>query len=144
MSSDLPAPNDHRFPPSARLHTRREYGRVFYRQQKASARHLVLLLTPRQGKSEAQRPRLGIMVSTKVHKRAVRRHQLKRWVREWFRTTGQHHCPGHDMVVLFRSDPPADGHHRLIHELDHLLRKALAATPQPGSGRPRKKKGRVG
>ena len=69
------------------------------------------------------------MVSTKVHKRAVRRHQLKRWVREWFRREAKPLAEGFDVVVLFRSDPPQDGHAYVTKELRRLLNKAIKAEP---------------
>ena len=141
MSEVPQPPPDQSFPPTQRLHTRGDYGRVFYRQQKAAGRHLVVLLSPRHKKAP-QAARLGIMVSTKVHKRAVRRHQLKRWVREWFRRNGKEPAFGYDMVVLFRSDPPQDGHQFIDKELTRLLRKALQAQPEPDKGRGRKKRGK--
>ena len=125
------------FPPSRRLHTRGDYGRVFHRQQKAVGKYLVLLCAPRRKKAPSE-SRLGIMVSTKVHKRAVRRHQLKRWVREWFRCGGHIPAQGHDIVVLFRADFPTDGHDVLVKELDRLLKKVLHA--KPGQAKRRQKK----
>ncbi len=125
---------DHAFPPGARLHDNRDYSRVMHRQQKAAGRHVVVLLRPRD-RREPDRPRVGIMVSTKVAKRAVRRHQLKRWVREWFRTIAAPQLPAVDVVVLFRSDPPAAAHAAFIDELEHALTKAVAAKPQPDQRR---------
>jgi ribonuclease P protein component len=138
------APHLLAFPPAARLHTGRDYGRVFYQQQKAGGRWAVLLLAPRSRKG-ARRARLGIMVNAKTGRTAVRRHQLKRWVREWFRTAAQERLAGHDAVVLFRADPPEDAHAAVVEELERLLPKALAAQPQPGSGKgPRKGRGQGG
>ena len=115
------------FPPAARLHDARDYNRVFNRQQKAAGRWSVLLLRP-HGRPAS---RLGIMVSTKVAKRAVRRHQLKRWVRELFRTRLRPLLPGCDCVVLLRADPTgADDHRQLDAELLRLAPLALAARPQ--------------
>lgn len=123
------------FPPTMRFHHGRDFGRVFHRQQKAAGRWVVVLVAPRRHGP----PRLGIMVSTKVAKAAVRRHQLKRWVRELFRLRLVPLLGGHDLVVLFRSDPPEDGHRRLDDEILALLPKALAGAAQPrgGSGRRR-------
>ena len=135
-------PKAYCFPPSQRLHNSRDYGRVFYRQQKGAGRHTVILVSPRP-KHLPQAARLGIMVSTKVHKRAVRRHQLKRWVREWFRCGAKELALGYDVVVLFRSNPPSDGHAALGVELNRLLAKALAAVAAPGSGNGRRKGGKA-
>lgn len=125
---------DQSFPATARLHDRRDYGRVFHRQQKAAGRHAVLLVAPRP-KRGPQRSRLGVMVSLKVDKRAVERHRIKRWVREHFRTAWQHRVHGHDLVVLMRRCPPAERHPEFDRELDRLLERAMRASPAPGTGR---------
>ena len=132
------------FGPAHRLHSNRDYGRVFHRQQKAAGRHtglvvswgislwvLVVLLMPRARKA-AQQARLGIMVGAKAVKTAVRRHQLKRWVRELFRTRLKSSLAGHDCVVLFRSNPPEEAHTQLDEEISGLVAKALTAQAQPG------------
>jgi ribonuclease P protein component len=72
------------------------------------------------------------MVGAKAVKTAVRRHQLKRWVRELFRTRLKAVLAGHDCIVLFRSDPPEEAHGRLDDEIVGLVTKALAATATPG------------
>jgi ribonuclease P protein component len=132
-SAAIPSQTNQHFPPDARLHHKREYSRLFYRQQKAAGRNIVILLGPRHHRRDgtASRGRLGIQVSVKVHKRAVRRHQLKRWVREWFRTTQQqpNGLASYDCVVLFRSDPC--DHRSLVQQLDRLTPKAKQAEPQP-------------
>jgi len=132
---------DASFPPTVRLHNDRDYSRVFNRQQKAAGQHLLLLVRPqhRTAAGAVPAPRIGIMVSTKTASRAVRRHQLKRWVRELFRVTlkQQPQLQGWDVVVLFRRDPPADGHALLEREIGELLHRALAAAPKP-KGRERR------
>lgn len=136
---------DQSFPPEARLHDRRDYGRVFYRQQKAAGPHAVVLVAPRPRRGP-RRARLGIMVSLKVHKRAVRRHQLKRWIRELFRRELQQPLHGWDAVVLLRRDLGEDGHAVLDAELRRLVPQALAAEAKPGTGRGRRgrRRGRGG
>ncbi len=119
------------FGPEHRLHSNRDYGRVFHRQQKVAGRHTVVLLLPRARKGR-QEGRIGIMIGTKVAKTAVRRHQLKRWVRELFRCRLKASLAGYDCIVLFRSDPPAECHARLDEELLGLVHKALTAPANPG------------
>jgi len=133
---------DQRFPPESRLHNRRDYGRVFHRQQKAAGRDAVVLVAPRPRRGQgATGPRLGVMVSTKVAKRAVRRHQLKRWVRELFRREWRAELDDLDVVVLLRRDPDC-GHAVFDDELRRLLGKARASEARPGSGkRPRRRGG---
>jgi ribonuclease P protein component len=123
---------DQRFPPEHRLHDGRDYSRVFNRQQKAAGRHVVVLLRPRENSTVAAR--LGIMIAAKTVNTAVRRHQLKRWVRELFRTTLQSTVPGHDVVVLFRSDPHALAHQELGAEISALAARALTLRPASSAG----------
>lgn len=125
---------DASFGPEHRLHDNRDYSRVFNRQQKAAGRHVVILVRPRSTK-EAPQGRIGVMVATKTARLSVRRHQLKRWVRELFRRELKLAAAGHDVVVLFRSDPPADAHFVIDQEIRHLLPKAIQAVAQPGSRR---------
>jgi ribonuclease P protein component len=132
---------DQRHPPAHRLHDGRDFSRVFNRQQKCAGRHVVVLLRPRESRTSAGR--LGIMVAVKTVKTAVRRHQLKRWVRELFRTQLQQTLTGMDLVVLFRSDPPEHGHRELSGEICELAVRALTAKAQAG-GRPRSQGSRGG
>lgn len=127
-----PAALGHSYPPAVRLHTTRDFGRVMNRQQKAAGRSTVLLLRPGPPGGVA---RLGVMVAVKTVRLAVRRHQLKRWVRELFRTRLRERLGSHDVVVLFRSDP--GDHAALDAELEALAAKALAAKPQPDARRGR-------
>jgi ribonuclease P protein component len=122
---------DASFGPAHRLHDGRDYSRVFNRQQKAAGRHIVVLARPRSAKEPAH-GRIGVMIAAKTARSAVRRHQLKRWVRELFRRELKASTAGFDLVVLFRSDPPADAHAALDQELRHLIPKAMAAAAQPG------------
>lgn len=129
-----PAPlQDASFGPEHRLHSNRDYGRVFHRQQKAGGKYVVVLVNPRSRRSGG-RPRLGVMMSAKAVRTSVRRHQLKRWVRELFRTRLKTVLDGFDAVVLFRSDPPEapDTHTRLDDEIAALAAKAVKATATPG------------
>jgi ribonuclease P protein component len=123
---------DASFGPEHRLHDGRDYSRVFNRQQKAAGRHVVVLVRPRSPK-ESPEGRVGVMIAVKTAKLAVRRHQLKRWVRELFRHELKGVAAGHDVVVLFRSDPPADAHPLIAQEIRHLLPKAIQGPAQPGS-----------
>ncbi len=125
---------DASFGPEHRLHDGRDYSRVFNRQQKAAGRHLVVLVRPRSPK-EAPQGRVGVMIAVKTARLAVRRHQLKRWVRELFRVELKQAAHGFDVVVLFRSDPPPEGHQGMDEEIRHLLPKAINAHAQPGPRR---------
>jgi ribonuclease P protein component len=125
---------DGTFGPGHRLHDNRDYSRVFNRQQKAAGRFVVVLVRPRDRKAGTA-GRVGVMIAVKTAAAAVRRHQLKRWVRELFRLQLKGVLAGHDTVVLFRRDPPVDAHAELDREILALVPKALAAQPQPIQGR---------
>lgn len=124
---------DECLPPVHRLHTNGDYSRTFNRQQKAAGRHVVVLVNPRSRRSGG-RARLGVMIPNKAVKTAVRRHQLKRWVRELFRRQLKGTLDGFDTVVLFRNDPPADSHGALDAEILTLVPKAIAGRPGPPRG----------
>lgn len=122
-----PTVADQSHPPAARFHHGLDFSRAFDRGQKAGGRHCLVLVRPR-GRTQSGAPRcarLGIMVSTKVAALAVRRHQLKRWVRELFRTRLKERLDGWDCAVVFRSDPP--DHQACAAEVEALVGKALAA-----------------
>ncbi len=117
-------------PPAARFHHGIDFSRAFDRGQKAGGRHCQVLVRPR-GRQQDGQPRcarLGVMVSTKVAALAVRRHTLKRWVRELFRTRLQGRLDGWDCAVVFRSDPP--DHAACDGEVLELVERALAAQAQ--------------
>jgi ribonuclease P protein component len=123
------------FRPEERLHNGRDYGRVFHRQQKAAGRHAVVLMRKRGVNGPS---RLGILVSVKVSKSAVRRHQLKRWTRECFRTRLKAIAQGFDLVVLYRSDPIGIAHVDFDAELLRLTQSALQSQEKPGQPRARR------
>lgn len=122
--------SDQSLPAAARFHHGGDFTRAFDRGQKAGGRHCQVLLRPRgrlqDGTSRCAR--LGVMVSTKVAPLAVRRHTLKRWVRELFRTRLKHRLDGFDMAVVFRTDPP--DHPQCDAEILALLDRALVARPE--------------
>jgi len=126
---------DQSFPPHARFHHGRDFGRAFRRGVRVHGRHCLVVLAPRPRRG-GRRARLGVTVSTKVDKRAVRRHQLKRWVRELFRRELAGRLHAHDLVVSFKQAPPADGHAELDGELRRSVAKAESAlTRRQDQGR---------
>jgi ribonuclease P protein component len=126
------------FPPAMRFHDARDFSRVFNRQQKSAGRHVVVLVRRQEARGGVVPPaRLGVMVPAKAVPSAVRRHQLKRWVRELFRTRLAAGMPGMEMLVLLRADPPADAHAAFDAEITEQLRRANAAAAQPGQQRRR-------
>ncbi|MCS6971349.1 MAG: ribonuclease P protein component [Planctomycetota bacterium] len=99
---------DQRFPPAARFHHGSDFTRAFAQGQRAHGAFCQLCLRARGRLSDGRTrcARLGIMVSSKVARTAVRRHTLKRWVRELFRLRLKERLAGWDCVIVFRADPP--------------------------------------
>ncbi|MBF0214367.1 MAG: ribonuclease P protein component [Magnetococcales bacterium] len=89
------APEDFRFPKSARLLTSREFQRVSSQGRRTTSR-LFILLT-RDGQSEPTR--IGITVSRKVGN-AVHRSRVKRIIRETFRLQRPKLKPGLECVII--------------------------------------------
>jgi ribonuclease P protein component len=121
---------DQSLPPAARFHHGVDFSRAFDRGQKAGGKHCQVLIRPRGRMQDGNQrcARLGIMVSTKVASLAVRRHTLKRWVRELFRTRLKERLDGWDCAVVFRSDPP--DHATCDAEVLALLERAQNAKPE--------------
>jgi ribonuclease P protein component len=88
------------FSHSHRLHTAREFGRVFAEPARSSDRYFTVLGRP----NDRNTARLGLTISRRAAKRAVDRNKLKRLARESFRM--QQQLPAWDFVVLAR--PGAD------------------------------------
>jgi ribonuclease P protein component len=121
---------DQGLPPPARFHHGIDFTRAFDRGQKAGGRFCQVLLRPR-GKTQdgaGRCARLGVMVSTKVAPLAVRRHMLKRWVRELFRVRLKERLDGWDCAVIFRSDPP--DHAQCDAEILALIERASVAKAE--------------
>ena len=74
--------------------------------------------------------RLGITVTTKVDKRAVRRNLLKRRVRELYRAEPTLRAP-FDVVVIARTGATDLARDEVERELCYLFRKAKRELPRP-------------
>ena len=92
-----------KFRKSARILTSREFQLVFDAVSGRASTKEVLLLA---AQNELGTPRLGLIISKKVDKRAVERNRIKRILREQFRQS-QAKLPGVDIIALVR--PPASG-----------------------------------
>lgn len=116
MRQHLPQRIGQAWPKAYRLRTRAEYLSVQRRGKRLTTADLVVLW--RRGSSDV--PRLGITVSRKVSKRAVRRNRLKRWLKESFRRLRLEQGPVVDLVVIAKRS--ALGRNQL--ELEAQLQKA--------------------
>jgi ribonuclease P protein component len=86
-----------KLPKAARLRRRREFLQLQQRGTRLYAGEVLVLASPGAG----ARPRIGITVSSKIAN-AVGRNQVKRWVREAYRSI-QSELPAVDLVVIARS-----------------------------------------
>ena len=97
-----PRTSHFRFPPALRLRTRDDFAGCYDAGVKRSRGPLLVFARP----NGLGHPRLGTSVSRKVGN-AVRRHAIKRRLREAFRL-GQHDLPaGLDLLVVVRPHDPA-------------------------------------
>ena len=83
------------FPKAARLLSPSDFTRVMRDGRRVTSDHFVLF----EAKSGTDRSRLGITVSKKVGN-AVRRNQIKRWLRTTFRTRQAHFTRHVDLVIM--------------------------------------------
>lgn len=92
--------SDESFPKSFRLTSRRDFISVQSKGQKVYGRYCTLLGL----ESTNTHPRVGITITKKVHKRAVKRNRFKRTVREIFRQSLRDEPVGIDVVAIARPD----------------------------------------
>jgi ribonuclease P protein component len=113
-----------------RLSRSAEFDRVYREGRSHSGRHLVLYSFPRETADDAE-PRLGLSVGRKVGG-AVERNRVKRLLREAFWASEDSLPPGHDFVVVARSDAgelaEREGLEGIRSELAELLEKAAAKS----------------
>ena len=102
FTSYPPLPRSHfRLPPSHRLRTRSDFSAVYDARVKRQEGPLLVFALPNQ----LGHPRLGTSISRKVGN-SVRRHRIKRLLREAFRL-GQHELPGsYDWLIVVRPHVP--------------------------------------
>jgi ribonuclease P protein component len=118
----VPAPRrPHSFRRAQRLARRPDFLDIQERGRRISGSSY-LLLALRRPEQTGARARLGITVSKKVGKAAVR-NQVKRWVRESYRRMADLAPTGTDLVVIARSSAPATGYQGTARELRDLLRR---------------------
>jgi len=116
------------FSPEQRLHTSKEFGRVFADPARSSDRFFTILGRPNA------RPvaRLGLTISRRAAKRAVDRNKLKRLAREAFRM--QQSLPCWDFVIMAKTGAERTEKRVLRESLDrHFTRlKAQASADHHG------------
>jgi ribonuclease P protein component len=83
-----------RFTRQAKIVKTDDFSSVFNLRKRIASQHLVM----RYRLNEANRPRLGLIVSKKTAKLAVQRNYMRRVLRELFRLN-QHNLPALDLVI---------------------------------------------
>jgi ribonuclease P protein component len=106
-----------------RLHTSKEFGRVFADPARSSDRYFTVLARP----NARDVARLGLTISRRAAKRAVDRNRLKRLAREAFRM--QQSLPAWDFVVLAKAGADRADRRLLRESLDgHFERLKAQAS----------------
>jgi len=77
-----------------------------------------------KAKEETERPAVGIMVSRKVHLRAVKRNLWKRRIREAFRRGHENFKPGWALVIQARRQEKIPSYQEIEKELTRLCLRA--------------------
>ena len=120
------------FPRAARLLTARDFARLRTCSRRVGTRHL----TAEVALSETGDARMGLAVSKRVSKKAVRRNRIKRIARDSFR---RHRAfiPALDILVIARSSADLQDNPTLHAEFAHLWQRitALNAANAPGTMR---------
>jgi ribonuclease P protein component len=120
------------FPRAARLLTARDFARLRTRSRRVATPNL----TAEVAASETAGVRMGLAVSRRVSRKAVRRNRIKRIARDSFR----HHralFPALDILVIARSSADLQDNSTLHAEFAHLWQRivALNAKGAPGTMR---------
>lgn len=118
MAADWTPPSDRRFPPERRLHSKKEFDKVFQEGRKIVRPSTILfyLLKP-DGE-----PRLGLAVSRKTGK-AVVRNRIKRRLRDIFRNNLNLLPAPLDLVIVARHNAGALSYEELRSEYLSALKK---------------------
>jgi ribonuclease P protein component len=117
------------FPRCARLLTARDFARLRTCSRRVSTRNLIAEVAA----SEAGGVRMGLAVSRRVSRKAVRRNRIKRIARDSFR----HHrtsFPALDILVIARSSADQQDNPTLHAEFAHLWQRIMALNATGATG----------
>ncbi|MCB1582963.1 MAG: ribonuclease P protein component [Marinicella sp.] len=106
------------FPKGKRLLTRLDFSRVFSKSKRIQNQYFTVLLHYTQS---SQPPRLGLVVSKKIDKLAVKRNRIKRLIRESFRMKKQ--LKSADYVVMAKPGVSKIGNQLITESLNQLWQK---------------------
>jgi len=118
------------FPRTARLRTPADFARLRGISRRVGGETLRAEVAPAHGETAA---RLGLAVSRRVSKSAVRRNRIKRIARDSFR---RHRAslPPCDILLIARPEADARSNADLHRELERLWRRVAALNHAGGAG----------
>lgn len=119
---DLPDTSQ-KFPKSKRLLTQFDYNRVFKKSRRVRSRHFQLVY-----QFNNKPPRLGMIVSRKVSKKAVTRNRIKRLIRESFRQNKDLNIGEYVVLVKPGFELNIKEKKNIRKELDDLWRKVSSLS----------------
>lgn len=134
----LPPPSRERFRKADRLRKRSEFTAARSQGRRVHTRHFVLLALPdaerhpvtvRPLRPEATR--LGVTVTKRTFKQAVRRNRVKRVLREVFRRNRALFPPGIDLVIIAKAGADALSYQQVRDELAQVSRALHRAVTAP-------------
>jgi len=113
------------FGPAKRVKKRSSFLEIQNRGRKFKTRSLLLCYLKAESRTDGstEENRLGITVTTKVHKRAVRRNRVKRIIREIFRSRYSELKKRGDLVVILLVGGVDRTYSELYEEFDLALNK---------------------
>lgn len=116
-----------KFPRAARLHSGREFRRVFNRKLRAGDNHITLYLA----ENDVGQHRLGIAVGRR-YGNAVRRNRIKRLIREAFRTLRSRLDGQFDWIIIPHPhhEPTLEQLRDSLTTLSQILRRRLESGPK--------------
>lgn len=109
-------------PQHQRLRERRAFKAIYERGRRLSTPHFLLRFQA-EGPSELP-SRFGVVVSTKVHKRSVRRNRIRRQIHAVLIALGDRLQPGYRCVITVRAAALDCDYGQILQELEQLLLKA--------------------
>ncbi|PSN15309.1 ribonuclease P protein component [filamentous cyanobacterium CCT1] len=109
-------------PKHNRLRRSRQFSQVYRQGKKAVSAHLIMRVLPLPT-ALSESPCIGIVISQKVHKRAVVRNRLKRQVRAALRTLLPRLKPSLWIVINLKPEATQCEYGEFLRELEQLFTK---------------------
>ena len=124
----MPLKNESSFSRKDRLTTKAEFTAVFEKSKKLSQSWFLALYIQNQ----KAYPRLGMVISKRIVKKASSRNYIKRLIREGFRAS-KSKLGAVDLVILTRRGCTTLDKPRLHKEIDNLWQQLIERSPKPCS-----------